>query len=236
MACTRVLGLAAVALIGCSGRVDQPAEETATSSAGSGGAMSSAASASGGAPSGCLEAGGACVSLDLPTCGIGRVPLDPDEHSCAEGNRCCLAVEENNQCVNAQLIALPEGTITLEGDTSAATDEHPELTCDSPNVAFSFDQGQLYYRFHATAGRTYQFRLSPSFYGFLYVFPVAAGCSFDAIEAACSSNGAVGMVSPIVNPGQHGYSSFSPAASEDVVLAVDGDTAPGMFLLTIDEV
>jgi hypothetical protein len=237
MAYGRVLALAAVICTGCSGRVDQP-PDAAASGAGSGGATSSSvgSATAGAGSSGCLDAGGSCDSLDLPTCGIGRVPFDPDPYSCDEGNRCCMAAHDNDECVNAPLIALTDGTVTLEGDTSAAADEHPELTCESPNVAFSLDQGQLYYRFHASAGRTYELVLSPSFYGFVYVFPAAVGCSFEAIQAACSSDGVAGMVSPIVNPGQEGESSFTPASSEELIVAVDGDTSPGTFTLTIDEI
>jgi hypothetical protein len=236
MPCKRFLFSTALLSIGCAGRVDTSAEESTSAGAG-GSTLSAGSSASGGAaPAACLEAGGTCVSLDLTTCGIGRVPLDPEEHGCSAGSRCCLQVQGNDRCVNAQPITLPDGTLTLEADTSAALDEHAELTCDSPHVAFSFDQGQLYYRFRATAGRTYQLGLTPSFYGFLYLFPAEAGCSFDAIQAACSSDGATGMVSPIVNPGQLGESSFTAGTSQDYVLAVDGDTSPGTFTLTIDEI
>ncbi|MEJ7728558.1 MAG: hypothetical protein WKG00_05035 [Polyangiaceae bacterium] len=237
MAGARSLILTILLSIGCGGSVEKSSDETSGSGTGAGGALSSTGpGAGGGAPGDCVEAGGTCVSLDLPTCGAGRVPFAPGEDGCGESNRCCVVVQGNDRCANAQPISLPDGTLTIEGDTSGAADEHAELTCESPNVAFSFDQGQLYYRFDATAGRTYSFRLSPSFYGFLYVFPAAVGCSFDAIQTACSSDGASGMVSPIVNPGQYGDSSFVPSTSSEYVLAVDGDTSPGVFTLTIDEI
>jgi hypothetical protein len=142
--------------------------------------------------------------------------------------------EASDACAAPTDIDLSNGPLALTGDTRGADDEHPDLTCESPHVAFSFDQGQRYYRFEAEEGRTYDFSLTPSFYGFLYVFPESVGCTVDAIQAACSSDGESGMVSPIVNPGTTGRSSFLAPASERYVIGVDGDTSEGPFELVIE--
>jgi hypothetical protein len=77
--------------------------------------------------------------------------------------------------------------------------------------------------------------LKPSFYGFLYAFRQDAGCTFKAIEAACSSHGSDGEVSPISNPGAWTALEIQSQASVPYLLAVDGDTSPGPFSLTVEE-
>ncbi len=141
---------------------------------------------------------------------------------------------ENDRCATPLPIDLTDDVEVIEDDTTLADDEHSELTCDSQHVAHSFDQGQLYYAFTAQAGRTYHFELTSAFYGFVYVFPRSIGCSFEAIEAACSSDGSNGMISGIVNPKTTGQSSFTATASTEYVLAVDGDTSEGPFTLVVE--
>jgi hypothetical protein len=127
------------------------------------------------------------------------------------------------------------GSFTFTGDTSTGVDEFPELTCGSTQVAISLDQRQVYFRLQAATLRTYRFRLTPSFYGFVYVFPESAACDGAAIQAACSSAGESGMVSRIVNPRQTGESIFQPAFGGTYFLAVDSDTSAGPFELTVTE-
>lgn len=229
-----VLGLASS---GCGGAVEAPFVDHGATGAGGGAALGSS-SGGGGAPgSPCETQGGHCISLDLPSCGEGFFSAfyegaceDPGG---AGQSQCCLPAAD--ACADATLVDLASGTVSIRGDTTSAADEHPALTCDSHQVAFTLDQGQLYFRFHAEAGRTYEFALTTSFYGFLYVFPEEAGCSFAAIEEACSSDGATGMVSGIVNPHSEGKSKFSPVVAGDYVFAVDGDTSPGPFEVTVIE-
>src|SRR5688572_18799639 len=134
------LSLVVVASSGCGPDVEGPAAAGATS----------------GLPdSSCVSGGGRCVSLDLPSCGLASVPVD---RVCDDpGTRCCDPAEDNGTCAAALPIELVDATITIEADTSTATDEHPDLTCDSHQVAFSLSQGQLYYRFGAVAGKQYLF-------------------------------------------------------------------------------
>ncbi len=143
-------------------------------------------------------------------------------------------VEGHDRCAEAAGIDLADGGELIQADTTSATDEHPDLECESPHVAPSLNQGQLYYAFDGEAGRTYRFELTTSFYGFLYVFPQSVGCGLQAIEDACSSSGATGMVSGIVNPGSTGESWFSPSESQRYVLGVDSDTSQGPFTLRIE--
>lgn len=164
------------------------------------------------------------VCFLLVACG-GDVAVDRGEEHLPLNDRC-------GQPLDIGSVSTP---VELSDDTSRATDEHPELTCDSPNVASSFNQGQLYYRFQAVSGGRYRAVLKPSFYGFLYVFPEDAGCTFLAIETACSSQGAEGEVSPISNPGTWTALEIQAKASKPYVLAVDGDTSTGPFSLTVEE-
>jgi hypothetical protein len=194
-------------------------------------------SSSGGAPvpASCVDAQGRCASVDLP-CEPGTEWVDPTELSCGDPSlACCVPLSQPATCATAQLIALNGGSVTIEGDTTNAPDEHPAIDCGSFQTSGGFNQGQLYYRFQAEAGATYSFQLTTSFYGFLYVFPRSVGCSEPAIQAACGSKGETGMVSSIVNPGSTGTSSFAPIEAQEYVIVVDGDTSPGSFTLIVSE-
>jgi hypothetical protein len=177
------------------------------------------------------------VPLAVPACDA-NISIEDGEEEGAGGSfePCCLPGEtSNDRCASPQSLDLSAGTVTIEADTSIASDEFPGLTCESPHVAFSFDQAQLYYRFSGSAGRRYDFSLTSSFYGFVYVFPEHAECNADVIEAACSTDGVDGMVSGIVNPGSTGTSWFEPSTSASYILVVDGDTSSGPFTLTVSE-
>jgi hypothetical protein len=184
-------------------------------------------------PTSCAEAQGTCASADLP-CVPGTEWADPAQFPCGDpGLACCIPVSVPGTCAEARLVVLDGGTVTIEGDTTNVPDEHPAIDCGSFQTPQGFNQGQLYYRFQAKAGATYSFELTTSFYGFLYVFPHSVGCSEQAIQAACSSEGETGMVSFIVNPGSTGKSSFTPLEAQEYVIAVDGDTSTGPFTLVI---
>jgi hypothetical protein len=225
--------------LGCGSSVDvRPAGDTgAATGAGAGVSTGAASSGGGGSAAWCEASAGHCISLDLPACPAGFVSAffesacdDPQQ---AGQSQCCLPAADT--CADAAPVDISSGTLTVRGDTSSAVDEHPSLTCDSPHVGFSFDQGQFYFRFQAKAATEYQLVLTSSFYGFVYVFPASVGCSFDAIEYACSSDGATGMVSGIVNPGSSVTSVFFAPVAAEYIFAVDGDTSPGIFELTITE-
>lgn len=186
-------------------------------------------------PTSCVEAQGTCYSADLP-CEPGTAWADPSQFSCGDpGLACCLPLSRPETCAEAQLVSLDEGAVTIEGDTTDVPDEYPAIDCESFQTPAGFNQGQLYYRFQAQADVTYSFELTTSFYGFLYVFPRDIGCSEQAIQAACSSEGESGMVSGIVNPGSTGQSSFTPLQAQEYVIAVDGDTSTGPFTLVISK-
>jgi hypothetical protein len=143
--------------------------------------------------------------------------------------------EGGRACITAVDVEFTDGTFRFAGDTSTGVDEFPELTCDSTQVAISLYERQIYFRLQATALRTYRFQLTPSFYGFVYVFPLAAACDGAAIEDACSSAGETGMISRIVNPRQTGASIFQPAFGGTYFFAVDSDTSAGTFEITVTE-
>jgi hypothetical protein len=184
-------------------------------------------------PASCVDAQGRCASVDLP-CEPGTTWVDPNELSCGDPSLACC-VSQPATCATAQLVVINGGSVTIEGDTTNTPDEYSALDCGSFQTSGGFNQGQLYYRFQAKAGATYSFQLTTSFYGFLYVFPRSAGCSEQAIQAACGSKGETGMVSNIVNPGSTGTSSFAPLEAQEYVIVVDGDTSPGSFTLIVSE-
>jgi hypothetical protein len=184
-------------------------------------------------PASCVDAQGRCASVDLP-CDPGTTWVDPNELSCGDPSLACC-VSQPATCATAQLVVINGGSVTIEGDTTNTPDEYSALDCGSFQTSGGFNQGQLYYRFQAKAGATYSFQLTTSFYGFLYVFPRSAGCSEQAIQAACGSKGETGMVSNIVNPGSTGTSSFAPLEAQEYVIVVDGDTSPGSFTLIVSE-
>jgi hypothetical protein len=142
----------------------------------------------------------------------------------------------NDRCDRALPVTLAGGGAVIVGDTSVGTDEFSELTCDSPNVAFTFNQAQLYYRLELPAEQRYRLRLKPTFYGFVYAFAERIGCSFNAIEAACSSHGIDGEVSPIANPNTETALELVPSQAEAYVVGVDGDTSAGPFVLNVERV
>ncbi len=186
-------------------------------------------------PASCSEAQGTCASADLP-CDPGATWVDPTKFSCGDpGLACCIPLPQPKTCTLAQFVVLDGGTVTIEGDTTNVPDEYSAIDCESFQTSAGFNQGQLYYRFQGKAGATYSFALKTSFYGFLYVFPRAVGCTEQAIQVACSSKGATGMVSSIVNPGSTGMSSFTPLEAQEYVIVVDGDTSTGPFTLVVSE-
>ena len=138
-------------------------------------------------------------------------------------------------CITAVEVEFTDGNFMFTGDTSTGVDEFPELTCDSGQVAISLYERQIYFRLQASALSTYRFQLTPSFYGFVYVFPLIAACDGAAMQEACSSAGETGMVSRIVNPGQTGASTFQPALAGTYFFAVDSDTSAGTFEITVTE-
>lgn len=142
----------------------------------------------------------------------------------------------NDRCERALPVAQAGGEVVIIGDTSIGTDEFSKLTCNSPNVAFAFNQPQLYYRLELPAEQRFRFRLTPTFYGFVYAFAERIGCSFSAIEAACSSHGVAGDVSPIANPNTDTALELTPTQTEAYVVVVDGDTSAGPFVLNVERV
>jgi hypothetical protein len=87
------------------------------------------------------------------------------------------------------------------------------------------------------AGLKYEIRLQSQNYDpdIFYVFPAAAACTVDAIQAACASNGVSGIAPTTPNVG--GVIAFAPREPGDYVVAVDADwSGPGgPFTLTIFE-
>ena len=141
----------------------------------------------------------------------------------------------NDRCADAQLLDTTLGRQTVSGDTSAGSDEHPGLDCDSKHVAgVGLNAAQLYYRLDVESGAVYRVSLRPSFYGFVYLFDASLGCSFESVQEACSSRGDRGDVSPIVNPNTTGTFEFRLGFSGPAVMAVDSDTSAGPFELEVE--
>ena len=140
----------------------------------------------------------------------------------------------SDRCSTPALLQFEAGTATVTADTSLATDEYPNVKCDSFQVAPNgFDAPQYYYSLPVQSGQQLHVKLEPSFYGFVYLFSATTPCSEKNIDLACASKGASGDVSPIVNPGASATFDFTPQFSGTAILVVDSDTSGGTFKLSV---
>ena len=173
------------------------------------------------------------IGLAAAGCG-GAVDADARGSDGGVTNDDALAPGLNDRCVNALALDLTTGAHVVIGDTGVGSDEHAKLDCDSVHVAGEgLNAAQLYYLVPVEAQAVYRMTLRPTFYGFVYVFDAALGCGFESTQLACSSDGASGDISPIVNPTTKATFDFQLGFSGEAVLAVDSDTSAGPFELEI---
>ncbi len=142
-----------------------------------------------------------------------------------------------DRCAAAEALHFEDGVAAFTADTSSGSDEFPHLECDSKHVALGgLSAPQFYYRLPLENGERIRVDFQPSFYGFVYLFSANTPCSESAINDACSSKGAAGDISPIVNPGTSVTFFFDPNFTGPGVLAVDSDTSGGKFVLSVSYV
>jgi hypothetical protein len=160
-----------------------------------------------------------------------------DAYSAGQAGLFTLAVEEvippaNGACGQAQLLALQNGQALVSGDTSGSANEFgAQISCGGP---LGLAGPQVYYRVAASAGVQLLLALKAGFPAYLYLFPAPAGtCGATEVEAGCAAAGHLGPLGP--NVGQ--TLSYTPAASGDVIVAVDSasPTAGGTFQLKVTE-
>ncbi len=151
-----------------------------------------------------------------------------------------LEVEEfapppNGVCAGAQTVTLANGSASVTGTTAIGVkDQFPTLKCGGTSTLTG---PQLYYRLQLDGSKTYRFKLQPTFYASLYLFPEAAACQVSAIETACASKGATGDLLT-VSSGSTKSLYFKPAATAAYLVAVDStsSTTSGDFTLAIDTI
>lgn len=149
-----------------------------------------------------------------------------------------LEVEEftppaNGLCAGAQSISMASGSATVTGSTAVGVkNQFANLKCGGSSTLTG---PQLYYRLQLDAGKSYRFKLQPTFYASLYLFPDSAACQESAIETACASKGASGDLIT-VSSGSVKSLYYKPAATGSYVVAVDSTSATtsGDFTLGID--
>jgi hypothetical protein len=129
---------------------------------------------------------------------------------------------KNATCANAQTVALSSGTTTITGDTSGLANEFgTAINCGGGSQSI-MRAPQLYYKLALTAGKTYTFTLTASYYyKRLYIFGTT--CTWNAINADCGSGGTTGVVSASsASSTQPAVVSFKPTTSGTYTVAVDG--------------
>ena len=146
-----------------------------------------------------------------------------------------FAKAKNGKCAGAAALKLTGGKASVSGDTTSVNNEHSAVKCAG---AFPLNGSQLYYKVTLAAGKTYRLALTPSFFGYLHIFP-GGSCTKDGkkIEAACGSSGKTGDVVGPVGPGKTGELYFTPAKGGSHVIAVDSHSYSqvGVFSLDVGE-
>jgi hypothetical protein len=176
-----------------------------------------------------------------PTAGTYRIAVD-SSYPTYQGPF-TLEIQEhvppkNATCGNAQTIALSSGTTTIKGDTSNLANEFGTAINCGGGTQSIMRAPQLYYEIALTAGKTYTFTLTASYYyKRFYIFGTT--CTWQAINTDCGSNGKTGIVSThITSSSQPAVVTFKPITSGTYTVAVDGtyyNTTynAGAFTLTI---
>lgn len=138
-------------------------------------------------------------------------------------------------CNEAPLVSLDGGKATVQGSTEGARDELKQLRCGR---LVTLNAPQRYFKFNARKDRAYRLTLRSSFSAYLFAFTAEAGCSFDAIEKACSSGGTTGMVMYEATRANVARTVvYAPASAGEQIVAIDSYSASlsGSFELTIEE-
>ena len=193
---------------------------------------------------------GACAGFDSDVIGAGKVErltfspassgdwvVAVDGHVKGAGGAFTLEVAEHtppahSACAKAAELKLTAGKGSVTGDTASAINENgSKVACGG----YTYMTGpQLYYEVALTAKQAYKLTLSPSFYGYLYVFPFNGCGSVASINTACGTSGQ-GVLAGPVGAGTSGSVVFTPGTSGTYVVAVDSaaGSSAGAFSLSV---
>jgi hypothetical protein len=133
-------------------------------------------------------------------------------------------------CANAAPLSLgAAGTVTVTGRTAGADNEFgDQITC---GLGFSLLGPQVYYRLQLDAGKSYRFKITPTFPARVYLF--SGPCTASSISAACALSGLGGALISSNTPSSQ---TVSVKASGSYTLAVDSRARAwyGGFILTVE--
>ena len=140
-----------------------------------------------------------------------------------------LSVEEfvppkNGTCAGAAAMTVPS---TVSGDTTGLSNEFgTQINCGS---VYTIMMGpQAYYKLTLTAGKSYTFSFSPSYYyARMYIFD--GTCSGAAINSDCGSGGQTGDVGGYGSPGQTSTITFTPSKTGTYHVALDSTNVTGSY-------
>ncbi len=193
---------------------------------------------------------GACAGFNSDVVGAGKVErltfspaasgdwvVAVDAHAKAAAGAFSLEVAEHTPpahsvCAKAKELKLVSGKGSATGDTAAAVNENGSKVACGGYVYMTGPQ--LYYKVALKAKQAYKLTLSPSFFGYLYVFPENGCGSVTSINTACGTSGQ-GTLAGTVGPGTSGSAVFTPGTSGTYVVAVDSAAAKnaGTFSLSV---
>ena len=160
-----------------------------------------------------------------------------DSYSSSQKGKFTIKVEEtappptNSKCAGAKTISMPGGKGTLTADTSISLNEYGStVSCHSTYTYYLAPQ--LYYKQLMKKGLTYKFELSPTFYSYMYLFPMSACGAATKINTACKSGSTQGGY-VYVSSGSTGSIVYTSPVDQWMVVAVDGSSASysGKFTL-----
>lgn len=206
---------------------------------GSTSSINKACGGTGGVLAGPVGPGASGSVVFTPTVG-GSYVVAVDSASSLHAGPFTLAVStfssaKNGTCAKAQALTLSGGKGSASGDTTGIKNEHGSVKCGG---SYALNGSQVYYKVTLAAGQTYRLALTPSFIGYLHLFPDGS-CTKDGkkIEAACGSAGKTGDVVGPVSPGKTGELYFTPATGGKYVIAVDslGGGQAGSFTLDLGQ-
>ena len=143
----------------------------------------------------------------------------------------------NATCANAQLLTFAGGAVTVNGDTTGATDQFPTLACKYGygTSTITMDGPQLYYKFSATKDQWYKVLLTSTFANAHAVIFTSATCTEADIQTDCQSGGLTGEFSEDVDDAKTRATYFKAPATGMVYVAVDSESAAGAFTLSVEE-
>lgn len=178
-----------------------------------------------------------------PAGGTYHIAVDSTGTSSTYAGTFSFTVEEfsppqNGTCAKAQKLVPTSNKVTVTGDTTGMTNEFgTQINCGSSSSSYIFDGNQLYYTIDLTAGQSYKFTLSPSFYAGMYIW--GAGCYATAINAGCGSQGKTGDASWFVSNGSTRSVIFKAPTTATYHVAVDSTSSSsayyGSFTLSVEK-